>query len=175
MKWRTTCPELRLSGRPSPGAHVSPLFQNSGLRPEGFIALMPIPKGKGRRATYWPPGLRSWPAGRRSGRFPPLPYPPPRPSSSIPPRDRRYHDRPLGPPPSTISWKRKTISKARSLFGPIFSREILPRTRHGHFSPGPSPSPATTPRPTTPSPRSNPRNRPGRKCPWSRTHAHCSR
>ena len=48
--------------------------------PPGFIALVPIPetgKGAGRRV---PPRLRSRPLGRRSGRFPPLPYPPPSPN-----------------------------------------------------------------------------------------------
>ena len=41
----------------------------------GFIALWPIPEGRGA-ASCRP--LRSWPLGRRSGRVPALPYPPPR-------------------------------------------------------------------------------------------------
>jgi hypothetical protein len=41
----------------------------------GFIALRPIPGCRGA-ASCRPP--RSWPLGRRSGRVPALPYPPPR-------------------------------------------------------------------------------------------------
>src|SRR5512142_1333183 len=41
----------------------------------GFIAFGPIPVGRGA-ASCRPP--RSWPLGRRSGRVPALPYPPPR-------------------------------------------------------------------------------------------------
>ena len=41
----------------------------------GFSALMPIPKGRQGGAEERRP-LRSWPLRRRSGRFPPLPYPP---------------------------------------------------------------------------------------------------
>ena len=53
----------------------------SGLRAEGFIALVPIPKGGRERRTdaMGRCALQSWPLGRRSGRFPPLPYPPPKP------------------------------------------------------------------------------------------------
>ncbi len=52
-----------------------------GLRPDGFIALVPIPKEEEKDAPtrcgrY---ALRSWPLGRRSGRFSPPAYPPPRP------------------------------------------------------------------------------------------------
>ena len=79
LKWRKARSEFRTSGRPSPGVHGLLVFQDSGLRPEGFIAWMPIPKGSQRRATRRPPALRSWPLGRRSRRFPPLPYPPFRP------------------------------------------------------------------------------------------------
>src|ERR1700681_1419375 len=43
--------------------------------PGGFSAFVPIPN-EGRAASCRP--IRSWPLGRRSGRFPPLPYPPPR-------------------------------------------------------------------------------------------------
>ena len=42
---------------------------------EGFIALGPIPGCRGA-ASCRPP--RSWPLGRRSGRVPAWPYPPPR-------------------------------------------------------------------------------------------------
>ena len=42
---------------------------------DGFIALGPIPGCRGA-ASCRPP--RSWPLGRRSGRVPALPYPPPR-------------------------------------------------------------------------------------------------
>ena len=47
-------------------------------------------RGGSERSRSLPP-LRSWPLGRRSGRFPPLPYPPPRPllriASRWPPSD----------------------------------------------------------------------------------------
>src|SRR5437016_3911051 len=51
--------------------------------PLGFSALVPIPKGE-KTGRHLVPPLRSWPLGRRSGRFPPLPYPPPRSKGIVP-------------------------------------------------------------------------------------------
>ena len=51
--------------------------------------MVPIPKRNGShkrgdsKHKRLPPPLRSWPLGRRSGRFPPLPYPPPRPNTIL--------------------------------------------------------------------------------------------
>jgi hypothetical protein len=52
-------------------------------------------KGKAGGTSLLPPTLRSWPLGRRSGRFPPLPYPPPRPSAMIA----------SAPPRATARWR----------------------------------------------------------------------
>ena len=52
--------------------------EGSGHRPDGFYRFGANPEEEGGRQHEGchPPVLRSWPLGRRSGRFPPLPYPP---------------------------------------------------------------------------------------------------
>jgi len=41
------------------------------------------PEGEKKQGGRQAAPLRSWPLGRRSGRFPPLPYPPPRPQGIV--------------------------------------------------------------------------------------------
>lgn len=53
-------------------------------KPPGFIALIPIPRFLGlslKRSAVNDTPPRSWTLGRRSGCFPALPYPPPRPEA----------------------------------------------------------------------------------------------
>jgi hypothetical protein len=73
LNWRTSFPELHLSGRPSPGIESYSLSNCSRLRREGLIAFIPKPKGgkNGRRTpSGLPPAPRSRPVGRPLGSLP---------------------------------------------------------------------------------------------------------
>jgi hypothetical protein len=58
------------------------VFLELGASPQtpGIYRIGANPEGEGRRPGVPTAHLRSWPLGRRSGWFPPLPYLPPRPS-----------------------------------------------------------------------------------------------
>lgn len=87
LKWRTSLPEIHLSGRPSPGFECSFLHRCLAASPRGIYRFGANPEGMGRAGrsrrvgTAHPSVLAPC---RRSGRFPPLSYPPPRSPFMIP-------------------------------------------------------------------------------------------
>ena len=73
--------EHSLSHEPRPYAKEKSTLLGLCPRPRDLSRWCQSRRGSG--ATRRRPGLRSWPLGRRSGRFPPLPYPPPRPKTIV--------------------------------------------------------------------------------------------